>query len=782
MNTYDPTAIRLQLLANGYFPTPNLDKRCMLKGWASQDFVESLTPDTITAWKKQHRGFKATGLLVRNGLMPIDLDISDLAMVDAVLDRLRDIAEDVHGIGPWRTGRYPKLMIFARWRASTRYPDKFTRIASDKFIDEAGQSHQIEIFGGAPSNSGGSSKQVGAFGPHSEGIEYRWEDNCSPLTMAFDDLPAMTQDQGWELLAAFETLAKARGWRRQELPRHAAAKFNYDITPETLFEPEHGGDKVSFYDLEEGTRVSGSFIDGSSARRDKCSVLYCKAKGTLGVFDHENEAWHLPVEAEPPTLSGLEPLSDVIGSGELPKGSKRDDFHAFLPLHQYIYKHTGELWLIGGINTTLDKVVIGQKAKKQTKKQIEANEPPEMVDITIPASLWLDRHRPITQMSWAPGHPQVIKDRTVSDGGWNEVDGAVVFNKYRPPVPAGGNPNDAVPWLSLVRRVYPDHADHIIRFMAHRVQRAEEKINHALVLTGSPGLGKDTILEPLKHAVGAWNFREISPQDVTSNNNDYMQSVVLRVSEARDLGDVSRYAFYEHTKTMTAAPPDMVRVNIKHVPQFYVSNVTGVIFTTNYSADGLYLPPDDRRHYVCGTELTRADFNEDYFSTLWAWYENGGLADVAAYLTSLDLSAFDAKVPPVKTPAFWRMVDAGRAPEEADMRQAVETCGGGEPPDAITVLTLQLHASTELLEWLRDRKNRRNIPRRMESIGYEPVRNADRDDGLWLVGGRPQVIYGRRSLEIGARYLAAVDFRKQADEAAEKAKKALKSNITPFRS
>ena len=53
---------------------------------------------------------------------------------------------------------------------------------------------------------------------------------------------------------------------------------------------------------------------------------------------------------------------------------------------------------------------------------------------------------------------------------------------------------------------------HIIYFLAHRVQRPEEKINHALVLGGKQGIGKDTLLEPVKRAVGAWNWEEVSPQ------------------------------------------------------------------------------------------------------------------------------------------------------------------------------------------------------------------------------------------------------------------------------
>jgi predicted helicase len=41
-----------------------------------------------------------------------------------------------------------------------------------------------------------------------------------------------------------------------------------------------------------------------------------------------------------------------------------------------------------------------------------------------------------------------------------------------------------------------------------------EKINHALVIGGKQGIGKDTMLEPLKHAVGRWNFEETSPYHI----------------------------------------------------------------------------------------------------------------------------------------------------------------------------------------------------------------------------------------------------------------------------
>src|SRR5256885_5563179 len=48
---------------------------------------------------------------------------------------------------------------------------------------------------------------------------------------------------------------------------------------------------------------------------------------------------------------------------------------------------------------------------------------------------------------------------------------------------------------------------------------------------------------------------------------------------------------------------------------------------------------------------------------------------------------------------------------------------------------------TTLFRSLRERRNRRQIPHRLEAVGYVPVRNPDAKDGLWKVGGRRMVVY-----------------------------------------
>jgi hypothetical protein len=125
---------------------------------------------------------------------------------------------------------------------------------------------------------------------------------------------------------------------------------------------------------------------------------------------------------------------------------------------------------------------------------------------------------------------------------------------------------------------------------------------------------------------------------------------------------------------------------------------------------------------------------------------------VTAYLATLDLSDFDPKAPPPKTDAFWEIVNANRAPEDAELADVIDKIKNNE---AITIKLISDHASEDLQRWMTDRKHRRVIPHRLNKCGFVPVRS-EAKDGLWKVLGARQVIYVRRELTIPER-LAAVE-------------------------
>jgi len=372
-------------------------------------------------------------------------------------------------------------------------------------------------------------------------------------------------------------------------------------------------------------------------------------------------------------------------------------------------------------------------------------------------SKWLIKNRPVEQTTWAPGLPLYIPDRLCTGGGWIDRKDVTSFNQYREPRIKLGDATKANPWLAHIRRIYPDDASHIINWLAHRVQRPQEKLNHGLVLGGSQGIGKDTLLEPAKHAVGPWNFHDVTPsQMVDTPFNGYAKAVILRVNEGRDLGEADRFKFYDHLKSYAAAPPDVLRVNEKHLREFYIPNCVGLIITTNYKTDGIYLPVDDRRHYIAWSNCTKEDFTPAYWDKLWGWYDKGGFEHVAAYLNGLDISPFDPKAPPPKTAAFWDIISANTAPEDAELADVIDEL---KNPDTLTLSQLIVGAKGNITDWLMDRRNRRALPHRLERCGYAPVKNPTAKDGLWKLkdGGR-QVIYGKTSLTPEERWEAAQKF------------------------
>lgn len=420
---------------------------------------------------------------------------------------------------------------------------------------------------------------------------------------------------------------------------------------------------------------------------------------------------------------------------ELPCGVALADFRAYMPMHNYIYIPTRALWPAASVNSRIPPV--GK----------------------LSASAWLDRNQPVEQMTWAPGMPEIICDRLLYEGGWIDKPGTHGFNLYMPSACVSGDAVAAERWVAHVRYVYPENWEYIISWAAHRAQFPHVKINHALVLGGGMGIGKDTILEPIKAAIGPWNFAEASPKQICGPNNAFARSVLLRISEARDLGDVDRFAFYDHTKTLIAAPPDVLMVNEKHIRQYAVLNVCGVVLTTNHKTDGIYLPAEDRRHYVAWSELLITDqrFSGDYFPSMYRWYREGGNEAVAAYLRTRDLSAFDPKAPPPKTAAFWAIVDANRPPEDAELADLLD---GMQRPAAFTLRNLVHEADrvgSPLHDWLIDRKSRRALPHRLERCDYAPVRNPDASDGLWRHSGSRQVIYCKTGFALPEQLVMARD-------------------------
>jgi len=87
-----------------------------------------------------------------------------------------------------------------------------------------------------------------------------------------------------------------------------------------------------------------------------------------------------------------------------------DDFVAYMPGHSYIYTLTGEMWPAASVNARIPPVLLVDDDSRAT---LDDKDEPQY----LAANAWLDRHRAVEQMTWAPGEPMLITGRLVSNGG-----------------------------------------------------------------------------------------------------------------------------------------------------------------------------------------------------------------------------------------------------------------------------------------------------------------------------------------------------------------------------
>jgi hypothetical protein len=86
------------------------------------------------------------------------------------------------------------------------------------------------------------------------------------------------------------------------------------------------------------------------------------------------------------------------------------------------------------------------------------------------------------------------------------------------------------------------------------------------------------------------------------------------------------------------------------------------------------------------------------------------------------------------------------------MQDAIDALGN---PDVLTLSQVIAHAEAGFTLFLRERKNARLIPHRLEACGYVAVRCDSTTDGRWKIGGRNVAVYSKAALSIRDRIAAA---------------------------
>lgn len=334
--------------------------------------------------------------------------------------------------------------------------------------------------------------------------------------------------------------------------------------------------------------------------------------------------------------------------------------------------------------------------------------------------------------TWWPGEGEFIHNRTVTDEGLFATPGVRLFNTFVPSkvVPAPVPPQDCL-WAQHVRALFPDPVQHnyFLDYAAHAAQKPYEKGGAGIVLSGTQGIGKDAILEPLKSVIGHHNCKNIDPDEIFSPYQPFRRSVMLVIDEVRPSKEDGRAStFYNSLKPLMAAPPFTLPVNNKFEKVMQIPNVVRVFMTTN-DYQTMFIPQEDRRLLLLHSELPQGwhirDRTADYFTRFFGKYadpEGAGVAELAAWLMARDISAFDPKLPPPKTEARNSVVGNW----VQDVPDVVEQCVDalGAPPLFFTGELAQ-YAFDDRQELVDVLKKPHKANRIFEALGYKLMRHPE---------------------------------------------------------
>lgn len=237
----------------------------------------------------------------------------------------------------------------------------------------------------------------------------------------------------------------------------------------------------------------------------------------------------------------------------------------------------------------------------------------------------------IEALTYAPGDDRLIPGKSLP-----------VFNKWRPTAakPLQVFDKDVQPWLDHVEYVLGSRPerDRFVKWSAFVAQLPEEKPNWHFLILSHQGVGKDTMVEPLKRAVGVDNWKEDMIDNLAGNFNDGAETKLMVISEASQPKWDARKA-ETVLKQVLSKPPDEIWINQKNIPRYKIPNRLAAIMFSN-EAIPVSLDPDQRRLHVlnCRSVQPKAP---SYYQALWDWLNKGGTEITAGYLLSYSLSDAD---------------------------------------------------------------------------------------------------------------------------------------------
>ena len=735
------TAIRRQLLSNGYTPLANKDKMCILPGWSTIEVDEEM----IEGWSDALK-YRATGVRLDNGLVMIDFDIDDRDAVEHIIETMPDHLWNAFCRCPVRWGKGAKEAWFARVERP------FMRWASAGYIhpdhgnDDEPPLQRLEVFGGA------SARQAGVYGAHTVGadgevkIEYRWANGRGLLELPLEDLPLITEKQVEQLCRHVNEELERLSWKR--FLRSEGGKTDvyevFDLTEDMVFVTDEGA--MTFAELEAAVglgpvRCSASWLEGPTAVNVTRCIASARHDGTLQILETAAYQLHRPVSAgrQPVTESAAEKLARLAeraaqGAGifkpadpPAPKGGEPemsgDD--AFEAIVRHLIENYGVCAAdnrtpVYPLDGTAPMTVANMKLKYAPYVLVEVG-PKGGVTKTHPVDIWRE-HPDRVDLAGAAYMPW-SKERLV----WNDTLGGLTLNTYRAPV--HGEPGGGLElWEAFLEHLLPDASERawLVNKLAAKAQKPAVPGVATLLVASQQGTGRGTLFQIIEGLFGERNCitldrNKLFGSEGQAQYTDWRANRLVGFVHELLVGDGGaslhhrRQEMYEHLKIVAEPESQTFDVVEKFKGTRSAVSHLSLMMATNHR-NALPLEPNDRRIAV----LTCGDTKLDDVPALQALHklkrDPGFLAVVWDELLGVEVD-WDQVMRPPMTEGRAAMIEANVSDLDGIVMDVLEEL----PGDIITMGALRERINRRLRSASVDDRNWQNRVLNLLSNPYNPT-------------------------------------------------------------
>lgn len=654
------TDIRKTLLANGYIPLANLDKRCVLTGWPKLAVTEALIDSKEWARGKH----QATGARIDASLASIDSDITDATLQDRVINKWIGYLPDVFdGDVLLERGTTASCKVAFFVRCTKPFGRKATRAYRRP---GGGDAQKVEIYGGK------SPRQFGFIGAHKIDRDghvlstYEWHYE-SPLDVRVEQLPFITPEQADELVRLADAVLKESGLELVPAKQGDAKEGEavYDLTEDMLFECEDG--TYTLAELKEavthaskGMRCSASWWDASSENTTRCQVRM--TKNGLLVTDYDTWTKHFEAALKVPDEAAVRAAFEALEGAraktpiEDPEEGDTVDVAAAKLRARYLLWTTGKGPMVLRImaHSLSEAMSLSSFQVKFKRFRVARGR-----QVTTAVGLWLDvcvciddgAMRPDVQTDF-----YVERDRQF-------------LNLYRPPAHTAQGGDTAI-GLLFIEQLAPVEEERkwFLQWLAHKLRHptipGPGVINVANDRFGSGRGTLETLLRKLTGYVKTVSYADFIGATSQSQYNEWMfDSLFVVVNETQRLDGKTYHSIkhdaYEVIKERLDPRARLLRLVRKGLNNYEAWTFCTYVMNVN-SIDAVPLPVHDRRCFVLTNGEPR---NPQFWEDVNRWLDDP--ANIAAFyhfLMTIDLTGYSPYAVPMMTEGKLDMAEAGQSP------------------------------------------------------------------------------------------------------------------------